>query len=80
MKKLKLNLGGVKETLTREQMKKISGGYDVKSCEWLDCPPGSLYYCTVPDGGTCQIDHHWYPTGHYYTCDPENPSICVLVN
>jgi hypothetical protein len=28
MKKLKLKLDGVKEMLTKEQMKKISGGYD----------------------------------------------------
>jgi hypothetical protein len=36
MKKLKLQFGGIKEMLTKEQMKKISGGDDPYSCYALD--------------------------------------------
>jgi hypothetical protein len=47
MKKLKLKLEGVREMLTKEQMRKISGGYG-----------GSLAGCTecaspCPSGTTC---------------------------
>ncbi|MEO6523816.1 MAG: hypothetical protein ABIN91_19185 [Mucilaginibacter sp.] len=36
MKKLNLQFGGIKEMLTKEQMKKINGGDDPWSCFALD--------------------------------------------
>lgn len=38
MKKLKLNLEGIKTSLTKEEMKKISGGYTGECCvcHWMD--------------------------------------------
>jgi len=54
MKKLKLKLDGIKEMLTKEQMKKISGGYDNGTCSapsFCDSTPN--YVC--PDPG-CNCD------------------------
>jgi hypothetical protein len=63
MKKLKLKLDGIKEMLTKEQMKKISGGYS--SCCVDDCPSGqyrlcydincfgACHYICLVGGGTC---------------------------
>lgn len=34
MKKLNLNLGSLKDTLSKEQMKKVSGGYDGITCSF----------------------------------------------
>ena len=42
MKKLNLQLGSIKEMLTKEQMKKITGGYGT-TCK--------MYCC--PDSGSC---------------------------
>ncbi|MDB5116379.1 MAG: hypothetical protein JWQ79_1871 [Mucilaginibacter sp.] len=60
MKKLKLKLDGIKEMLTKEQMKKISGGYDQHCyhCEIvysLGCSDEgeSGYDCCESDYGVC---------------------------
>lgn len=55
MKKLNLQLGNIKEMLTKEQMKKISGGYNDLYCFDFtcgkDCPNG-CYCINWPDGST----------------------------
>ncbi len=38
MKKLNLKLGGIKEMLSREQMKKVVGGYGYGG-DGVQCPP-----------------------------------------
>jgi len=55
MKKLKsLKLDALKEVLSRDQMKKITGGYYCpgQSCSWqhLCCP---TYVCCAAYGSTC---------------------------
>lgn len=40
MKKLKLNIGSIKEMLTKEQMKNIVGGYEGNAC-FITCPDGT---------------------------------------
>lgn len=40
MKKLNLQLGSIKEMLTKEQMKKVSGGYVGTRCEIFCCTGG----------------------------------------
>jgi len=55
MKKLKsLKLDALKEVLSRDQMKKITGGYYCpgQSCSWLHpcCP---TYTCCTAYGSTC---------------------------
>jgi len=42
MKKLNLQLGSIKEMLTKEQMKKVSGGYDGGGC-----PTGEIFVSGV---------------------------------
>lgn len=53
MKKLNLQLGSIKEMLTKEQMKKITGGYDPTTCCTVACKDGSFYeagpYCPFQD-------------------------------
>ena len=50
MKKLNLKLGGIKEILSREQMKKITGGYDNPNCEGTS---GTYdWYCCDTSPGT----------------------------
>jgi|GEM_PF-5247471 len=53
MKKLKLNLED-KERLTKEQMKKITGGYGDSGC-WLnfDDQPSHWVECDGMDSGSC---------------------------
>ncbi len=48
MKKLNLKLGGIKEMLSREQMKKVVGGdgYGYSGGGSTNC-----YYCTDPTSG-----------------------------
>jgi len=69
MKKLKLKLDGIKEMLTKEQMKKISGGYG--SCCVDDCPTGTLWLCyDVNCLGACHYVCSYsggYPQG-YNSC------------
>lgn len=63
MKKLNLQLGNIKEMLTREQMKKVSGGYDPGDClasTELCNPITEETNCC--EGLSCQYDS-----------DPQNP-------
>jgi hypothetical protein len=63
MKKLNLQLGSIKEMLTKEQMKKVSGGYDcflqTYDC-WSADPVTGLF--TVP-AGTCTFCAGAIPCG-----------------
>lgn len=43
MKKLNLQLGSIKEMLTKEQMKKVAGGYD----DGQPCPDGTYDMVTL---------------------------------
>ncbi len=47
MKKLNLKLGGIKEMLSREQMKKVVGGYGYDGGGSVQCPPDETP-CTYP--------------------------------
>jgi len=51
MKKMNLKLGGIKEMLTREQMKKVVGGYGYDGGGSTNC-----YMCCSPDPqGPCGV-------------------------
>lgn len=59
MKKFNLKIGGIKEMLSKEQMKKISGGYCAGGdfnggCETCRTMGGTLYSCFINDGSDCQ--------------------------
>jgi len=66
MKKLKLKLDGIAEMLTKQQMKKITGGYDVcdDECETdADCAKyPSTPHCkqVVVSGGYCTNPNYVY--------------------
>ena len=53
MKKLKLKLKGVGEILTKEQLKKITGGYPVCGLHCETSNGGNCYNSTEPNGGQC---------------------------
>ena len=79
MKKLKLKLDGIKEMLSRDQMKKVSGGYgSTYTCTFVyepDTPctggytdvscQGTLTSCEDAAGVTCANDD----CCHTVTCD-----------
>jgi len=54
MKKLRLKLDGIKELLTREQMKTINGGYAI--CEAYCYSSETLSTETVSCGSNCPSD------------------------
>jgi hypothetical protein len=56
MKKLKLKLDGVKDMLSKEQMRKISGGYGpIDQCISLTWYCHNEYYCSyLGSGYTCE--------------------------
>ncbi|MDB5116364.1 MAG: hypothetical protein JWQ79_1856 [Mucilaginibacter sp.] len=64
MKKLKLKLDGIKEMLTKEQMKKISGGYDYGGCfncfivYSVACGSGDdMFTCCDPQGCVASFEN-----------------------
>jgi hypothetical protein len=62
MKTFNLKIGGIKEMLTKDQMKKITGGYSPCDNRW----DGGAQYCTTM-GGTHQ--RCWaQECGEYYVC------------
>ena len=65
MKKLKLNLASVKEMLTKEQMKKISGGYGTP-CDYAGNPIYEYYCC---DGAGAVELGYIYCNEAYNSCD-----------
>lgn len=78
MRKFNLKVGGIKEMLSREQMRKISGGYgcdvgyigDCNSCRTLG---GTMYQCYISTLGNClgkqvQICALELPTYPGYSC------------
>lgn len=67
MKKLNLKLGGIKEMLTREQMKKVVGGYGGYSSCFLRCDQSSSEGSTVTacDAATLK------------TCGDTSNAVCV---
>ena len=69
MKKLNLKLGSIKEMLTKEQMKRIVGGYD--PCK-NECETTQDCYPNFPNS-TC-ITHGVYPYG---TCPGDKVKSCV---
>ncbi|HTH83001.1 MAG TPA: hypothetical protein VL490_08705 [Mucilaginibacter sp.] len=63
MKKLKLKLDGIKDMLTKEQMKKISGGYTGDGTPYncsasgkVGCYCGGSFVQCVPDCSYCSQD------------------------
>lgn len=61
MKKLKLKLDGMKDMLTKEQMKKITGGYAVLSC----LCSGFDYFTVAPSDGHCPAHFNNWCTAYY---------------
>nr|WP_294791912.1 hypothetical protein [uncultured Mucilaginibacter sp.] len=61
MKKLKLKLGG-KEMLSKEQMKKINGGYDAETMCGSACNELSDYVCCQGGGFAATL-------GYWTCCD-----------
>jgi len=72
MKKLNLKLNDIKEMLTKEQMKKITGGYDMFCSRQCGVKgTGNLVYCNS-NNGYCSEDyknHTWiWCDGTKYDC------------
>jgi len=57
MKKLKLNFD-LTETLSRDQMKKVIGGYDLHECQALQCDGGFNGCSSLPN---CSCTHTVVP-------------------
>jgi hypothetical protein len=79
MKKLKLKLDGVKEMLTKEQMKKISGGYSGTG-HYVTCSIGcdAGHYACCEDVGTAIcicVANGWNPV--YGSCSYSG-SWCII--
>ena len=53
MKKLTLKLDSAKELLSKEQMKKITGGYGSISGCWGPCGFGEQFGTCIPAADTC---------------------------
>ena len=71
MKKLKLNLGTIKEMLSKEQMKMVVGGYDYGGygeggCAWCICedPGGSSSPCYYTHDAEAMC-RRYYPNCEY---------------
>lgn len=78
MKKLKLNLDGVREKLTREQMKNVTGGYGNPNCSGSGYD--NWYCCTSAGSGTGTYIGYTYCTFASASCSgymiTNNPSRC----
>ena len=73
MKKLNLKLDDIKEMLTKEQMKKITGGYGTLVCVVGCSKDGTANYVTCSSSnGNCLTDtknHKWISCdGTKYSC------------
>lgn len=70
MKKLNLQLGSIKEMLTKEQMKKVQGGYGCQLGCFVEGQGGTITYCP--------LDNCWFsPDENCMYCGQNfNPTCC----
>jgi len=70
MKKLNLQLGSIKEMLTKEQMKKVAGGYDESCGGSVDIICSLMAYPGVPfQHYTCMTSTSCQPDLNFNTLD-----------
>jgi len=72
MKKLNLKLDDIKEMLTKEQMKKITGGYSSRCLNECGVKGTGNYVMCISESGDCHADyknHTWISCdGTKYSC------------
>lgn len=71
MKKLKLQMSGIKELLTKEQMKKISGGYETRT--YYNCRCST--YGWEKDGGIWANSQSEADAGFAVICASSEPPV-----
>lgn len=64
MKDFNLKIGGIKQMLSKDQMKKITGGYT--GCE--NQSTIGAYACSMYYGGT-YVEHQNAECGTFFTCE-----------